>query len=199
MVINQLYRIDWKLFSADWTEKAFKGVKSDADADIVAMMKDSRKKPSLNENEYEYEESDDDNKVFDDAAPLHECAHLKLSFQLIANEGNFVLNHSLVPKGEQLKHFVPPMAKVIEKNFLLCDKHKSNMQIRTDGIDVNSNVSDKSFELLEEKYYDSDTEKSILVSENGKYFYDLSHFKENHACVCIIYVLFIHYLYIIYI
>ncbi len=57
---------------------------------------------------------------------------------------------ALVPTGEQLKHFVPPMAGVIEKNFLLCDKYKSNIQIRTDGIDTNKSVSDKLFELLKE-------------------------------------------------
>ena len=129
--------------------------------------------------------------TFDDAQPLTQSARIQCSFQIIMNEANYVLNHSLVPKGESHEHFLPCVVDLLEQNMINCKKVKTFIQLRTDGIYKNKNAAMKALKMLHDKYFDKYTGKSILKSKMTGVIYDLNQWiKDGKAEVCI-YIIFI--------
>ena len=174
------------------------------------------------EYQEEYQE-EKKSETFDESQPLTQTAPIECSFQIIMTEvlyflyiiytiyihyfcmfyffkGNFVINHSLVPKGESHEFFLHVIADIIEQNMKKCERLKTYLQLRSDGIHKNRGVIRSAVKILSRRFWKENGSK--LKSDKG-FIYDfqewLDHEKIEVYYLYIIYVLFIYYLYIIYI
>ena len=157
----------------------------------------------------DYDEDDDmiekeekkEEETFSDSEPPRQYAKIKCSFQIICTEANYILDHSLVPKGESHEYLLPLLADVIETNMVNCKTEKKGAQIRTDGIDKNKNVAEYVLDILEKRYLSDKFEEddgAILLSKD-KFIYNFTKWKILRQLKVYIFIAFIFCLCFIYI
>ena len=127
MLRTKIAALAHKIVMIDWTEKCFANVMSNIDAKILSEELKDKKQNVMNESKevdisdcddvdsetedadsetsfddeiyYDTEDEKTDYEHYDYGQKLKKSKKLKLSFQVITSEWNYILDHSLVPKG----------------------------------------------------------------------------------------------------
>ncbi len=181
MMVNKLYKIPWEVKIVDWTYKFTKYMTSMIDCHMIEEKK--QKEDDMNRKEDDMKQKEDDysdckynldDETFNDTVELSVHAPIKTTLQVIATEASFILENDIVPTGEKHKHFLPSITTAIERNFKESTEELLFTQIRTDGCGNNSKTPKKVMQSLINKYYNPATGKSIMTSDCGRYYYDLT-------------------------
>ena len=127
MLRTKIAALGHKIVMIDWTDKCFANVMSNIDAKILSEELKDKKKTVMNENKevdisdcddaesetedeesetsfddeiyYDTEDEKKDYEQFDFGQKLKKSKKLKLSYQVITSEWNYIMDQSLVPKG----------------------------------------------------------------------------------------------------
>ena len=190
----------------DWTEKCYSNVYSSVDCHVLSETLDDEKKNDedieiRNNIGYSSDETYDSSDCTDseedeccqndkDYKQRKRAYRLKVSFQIITSEWNYILDHSLVPKGEAKEYLVPRITEVVDRNLKYgVKKYVEPIQLRTDGFNANINVSREVKTQLINMYA---KDGCVLISING----DIKYAIQMIVLLVCIYIIFISYLYI---